>query len=58
MGIMVYSLLWVLQDFYHPPYFAGFGGHKPALHTKQLKFASLSGGGGVAGFGIAVIPKP
>ena len=20
MGIMVYSLLWVLQDLYHPPY--------------------------------------
>ena len=23
MGIMVYSLLWVMQDLYHQPYFAG-----------------------------------
>ena len=24
MGIMVYSLLWVMQDLYHQPYHLGF----------------------------------
>ena len=24
MGIMVYSLLWVMQDLYHQQYFGGF----------------------------------
>ena len=24
MGIVVYSLLWIMQDLYHEPYCAGF----------------------------------
>ena len=25
MGMMVYTLLWVMHDLYHQPYFVGFG---------------------------------
>ena len=29
MGIMAYSLLWVMQDLYHQPYGVGFGAEDP-----------------------------
>ena len=34
MGIMVYSLLWVLQDLYHQPYTAS--GYLRASHFAKL----------------------
>ena len=42
MGIMVYSLLWVMQDIYHHPYelfrflFLGLGGGSVSLNPKLL----------------------
>ena len=41
MGIMVYSLLWVVQDFVHQPYveaFVGFSG------LRILEFVALEQG--------------
>ena len=37
MGIMVYSLLWVLQDLYHQPY---EGPYRTALILGNLGFLS------------------
>ena len=32
MGITVYSLLWVMQDLYHQPYFKVFGPKDPIMY--------------------------
>ena len=39
MGIMVYSLLWEMQDLYHQPYPSGTGGISEGeeQHTKMMK---------------------
>ena len=33
MGVMVYSLLWVMQDLYHQPHVVGFFGVGPGLRN-------------------------
>ena len=51
-GIMVYSLLWVMQDFVHQPYFGDFG--------SRLWNDVLSGDWGyrASGFGFKGIANP
>ena len=37
MGIMVYPLLWVMQDLYHQPYFADpYNGDAALSHQLEL----------------------
>ena len=38
MGIVVYSLLWVMQDLYHQPYFESLGPAPEWLKRWELGF--------------------
>ena len=39
MGIMIYSLLWVMQDFVHQPYYSSF--RAPAQESQRLESVLL-----------------
>ena len=50
MGIMVYSLLWVMQDLYHQPYLGVKGSSASASHCIQGWAATVARSARAAGF--------